>query len=479
MEQQILLGRDVQKEKLTQLLSSKSPEFVVIYGRRRVGKTFLIRQFYKPNIVFDFTGSYQVPLRIQLDNFYAEYLNRTRGQKETSPPKNWNHAFRYLADYLKTLTKSKRHVVFLDELPWLDTHKSGFVPAIEHLWNQHVSQMDHIVLVVCGSATSWIQNKIFQNKGGLYNRTTARIKLEPFTLKETEQYLKSKHIKLTRYQIIEIYMAMGGIPHYLKEVNPGQSPQQIIDAICFNPNGLLYNEFDQLYPSIFNNYENHLAVIDALALHPQGLTRALIIKHSKLPDGGIITRSLSELEDSGFISLHLPLDKKKRNAVYKLADMYSLFYFKFIKNNKKNGEGTWQRLSQTQSYISWSGYAYENICYQHIDQVKKALGISGIYTNTVSWSFKGNEDFAGVQIDLLIDRDDRMINLVEVKFSKNEFLINKEYAKKLRKKVHTLEHITQTKKSIILTLMSTYAAIKNEYYLEQIQSEVTMDALFD
>ncbi len=429
-------------------------------------------------MVFDFSGAYNVEKNTQLENFFSEYLTRTKAKKETTIPDSWNEAFRYLASYLQGLRKNRKQVVFIDELPWLDTHKSGFVSALEYFWNQYVVKMDNIVLVVCGSANSWIQKKIFKSKGGLYNRVTQRIKLEPFTLAETELLFKSNKVKLSRYQIIELYMAMGGIPHYLKEVQVGKSSIQSIDEICFSKDGLLYDEFNQLYPSIFNNAENHLAIINALSKKPQGLTRKELVKSSKLTDGGIVSRTITELEEAGFISIHLPFLKKKKDAIFKLADFYSLFYYKFIKNNRNMGKGSWEKICKTASYKAWSGYAFENVCFAHIAQIKIALGIAGIHSNTSSWKHIGNKELPGAQIDLLIERDDHVINLCEAKFTKEPFLLNNTYAKKLREKMLIFKEATKTKHTIFNTILTTYPSIKNEYHLEQIQSEVTMDALF-
>lgn len=473
-----IIGRITQCKKLNKILKSERAEFLVIYGRRRVGKTYLIREYFSKNMVFDFSGAYNVEKNTQLENFFSEYLTRTKAKKETTIPDSWNEAFRYLASYLQGLRKNRKQVVFIDELPWLDTHKSGFVSALEYFWNQYVVKMDNIVLVVCGSANSWIQKKIFKSKGGLYNRVTQRIKLEPFTLAETELLFKSNKVKLSRYQIIELYMAMGGIPHYLKEVQVGKSSIQSIDEICFSKDGLLYDEFNQLYPSIFNNAENHLAIINALSKKPQGLTRKELVKSSKLTDGGIVSRTITELEEAGFISIHLPFLKKKKDAIFKLADFYSLFYYKFIKNNRNMGKGSWEKICKTASYKAWSGYAFENVCFAHIAQIKIALGIAGIHSNTSSWKHIGNKELPGAQIDLLIERDDHVINLCEAKFTKEPFLINKTYAKKLREKMLIFKEATKTKHTIFNTILTTYPSIKNEYHLEQIQSEVTMDALF-
>jgi len=473
-----IVGRTQQIKKLDMILASEAAEFLVVYGRRRVGKTFLIREHFKKQLAFDFSGAYGVEKHIQIENFFAEYLIRTKGRKNSVAPVSWNEAFRYLAQYLRSLRKNRKRVVFIDELPWLDTHKSGFVPALEYFWNQYVSRMDHILLVVCGSANSWIQKKLFKSKGGLYNRVTHRIKLEPFTLAETEKLFVQHRVKLSRYQIIELYMAMGGIPHYLKEIQPGKSSIQSIDEICFSKDGLLHDEFNQLYPSIFTQAENHLAIINALSKKPQGLTRSLLVKSSKLSDGGIISRTLSELVDAGFVSIQLPFLKKKKDAIYKLSDFYSLFYYKFIKSNRHSGPGSWEKISLGSAYKAWSGYAFENVCFAHIDQIKEALGIRGIYSKTSSWKFFGNNELPGAQIDLLINRGDQVINLCEAKFSREPFLINKAYAKKLRDRLLIFKHVTNTRKAIFNTLLTTYPPIRNGYLLEQFQSDVTMDALF-
>lgn len=474
----IVLGRKQQKEKLDQIIESTTSSFAVVYGRRRVGKTFLIRQYLANNIAFDFTGQYNTATQIQLSNFHQEYIKRTKGKLQTQVPSNWNEAFHQLATYLEKLPKTKKHVIFIDELPWIDNHKSGFLSALEYLWNQHVSQMPHIALIVCGSANAWIQKKLLFAKGGLYNRITHTIHLEPFTLAETEEFLQYKGVKLSRYQLLELYMTMGGIPFYLEQIPKGKSSVQIIDLLCFSKNGLLYNEFNQLYPSIFNNADNHLAIINALASKPQGLTRQQLVKTSKLPDGGIFTRTITELEDSGFVSIHLPLQNKKKEAIYRLADLYSLFYYKFIKGNKQNGPGTWEKLSKKASYTAWSGYAFENICFAHLPQIKTALGISGIYANASSWKSTGNQHFSGAQIDLLIDRDDNSITICECKFSSNPFVINKTYAENLKNKAFVFKELSKTSKSIFTTLITTFPSIKNQYYLAEIQNEITMNDLF-
>lgn len=474
-----LIGREYEIEKLNRMLIPGQSDFLAVYGRRRVGKTFLIRQHLKDNIVFDFTGTKAGKTGQQLINFYDEYVKRMKIKKPKLPPKSWQDAFALLAIYLSKLpTRKQKHVVFLDEMPWADTPKSGFISSLEFFWNRHVSTMDNILLIACGSATSWIKKKLINARGGLHNRVTQRIKLLPFNLHETDAFIKSLGAKLTPYQVVELYMVMGGIPFYLKEITKGKSATQLIDETCFSPKGLLQAEYLQLYHSLFKNAANHIRIVETLASKPQGLTRQDIAGKTNISEASL-SRALEELVDCDFISFYDPLINKKKEAIYKLTDLYSLFYLKFIKSNKGGGKGTWQLLSNKHSFTAWSGYAFENVCMMHINQIKKALGISGIYSTTSSWLFKGNDALPGAQIDMLIDRADQTINLCEAKFTKENLAITKSYATQLRMKKSVFSQATQTKKTIFTTLLTTFPAINNQYYLGEVDNEVTMEKLFE
>jgi len=459
-----LIGREHEIRVLDKLIASNSPAFLAIYGRRRVGKTFLVREYLKSHIEFSFSGSYEEENKIQLDNFFREYMRRTNGSKETTAPQNWSTAFAYLTDYLYLLKdRKKKIVVFIDELPWLDTPKSGFIKAIEYFWNQHVSTMDNVLLIVCGSAASWMQKKLFKAKGGLYNRVTHRIKLMPFSLYETELFCAKRNLKLSRYQIVQLYMVMGGIPFYLNELTPGKSITQLIDEICFSSTGFLANEYQQLYHSLFKNADNHVAVIETLANSPNGLVRKSIVEKSGLPDGGSFTRTINDLLESGFITKYRPFGKAKKDTIYRLIDLYSLFYLKFIKNNATDQSHTWQKLSNHSSYNAWSGYAYENICMLHIKQILVKLGLSGTFTEISAWRYKGDDEIPGAQIDLIIDRKDGVVNLCEAKFTQNEYIVTKDDMATLRRKRSVFEHITKTKKN-----SSNYTTLYISRHSEQI-----------
>lgn len=474
-----LIGRKKEKEKLDKILLSNQAEFLALYGRRRVGKTFLIRQYLKNNLVFEISGTKEASKEQQINHFFAEYLKRTQGQQETLPPKSWHDIFGYLANYLSRLPqKGAKNVVFIDEMPWLDAPKSEFIAALEFFWNQHVSKMDHVLLIACGSATSWIQKNLINARGGLYNRITHRIKLMPFNLHETELYLQSLGAKLTQYQILELYMVMGGIPFYLKEIEKGKSATQLIDAICFAADGLLYDEYAQLYHALFKNAEHHIAIVETLAAQPQGMTRTDLAIKTQISEGSL-SNTLEELVECDFISNFQPFLNKKKDSIYKLTDLYSLFYLKFIKPNKGGGGKIWEQLSNQSSYAAWSGYAFENICLMHTHQIKSALGIRGVFTKHSSWKFKGNDALPGTQIDMIIDRADQIIHLCEAKFTKENYALTNAYTEQLRLKKTIFKQATETKKAVFTTLLCTYPALKNKYYLEEIDSEVTMDKLFE
>jgi uncharacterized protein len=476
MENPFLIGREEEILTLKELLDSNESELVSVIGRRRVGKTFLIESVYADRMAFSVTGIQNATIYKQLKQFITALNLKTKPIVPVPVPKSWLDAFYLLIIYLEQTATPEKRVVFFDEMPWLATHRSDFLNAFGFFWNSWAVK-NNIVVAICGSAASWMIQKVVHNKGGLYNRITKRINLRPFSLYETELYLQKRGLNFNRYQITELYMAMGGIPHYLKEIKKGESVAQNIDRICFTPNGSLYDEFEQLYPSLFDYSDNHIAIVRTLATKQSGMTREEIIKNSSLTNGGGLTKTLEELAYSGFINEYQPLERVKRDTLYRLTDEYSLFYLKFIESMKKEGKGVWQNFEQTPNHRTWSGYAFESICLKHIPEIKKALGISGVFSTTSTFYHKGAEGMAGCQVDLLIDRNDKVINLVEIKWANAEYVITKVYAKELRMKMTLFRHYSQTKKQVFFTFMSTYGVVKNENW-GMIDKELTLDALF-
>ncbi|MGB0930860.1 MAG: AAA family ATPase [Chitinophagales bacterium] len=471
------IGRKEEKEILEAALSSKEAEMIAVIGRRRVGKTYLIESVYEDQIVFQITGLQNATKAEQLDNFAIRLTKLTQSKIPLERPKSWLRAFDILTTYLDEQLGAEKKVVFLDELPWLSTHKSGFLTGLSYFWNSWAVKKN-IVLVVCGSAASWMIQKVINNKGGLYNRVTKRIFLSPFTLAETETYFQAKDFDFTRYQITQLYLALGGIPHHLKEVQKGKTAVQNINQICFSQQGLLRTEFSRLYPALFAHADKHIAVIRALATKQKGLTRNEIIKTAKLPNGNSTTRVLEELEYSGFISAYRPFNKKKKNRLYRLTDEYSLFYLKFIEGKAYEGKSVWNHLSQTQAFKTWSGYAFESLCLKHIPQIKKSLDIAGIYSLSSSFYHKGTSTELGTQIDLLIDRNDGAINLFEIKFYADPFIVSKSYADNLRQKRSIFKSITKTKKQIFYVLIAAQGVVENGHSQAVFSQVLGLDDLF-
>jgi len=467
-----LIGRKHEVSILLNALASNRPELIAVYGRRRVGKTFLIRNVYKNDIVLEFSGIHNGSLKQQLYNFHLTLSARNSSFKK---PSNWIEAFNQLGQYNDSLISNKKKVIFIDEFPWFDTRKSSFLSAFDNFWNSYATKRDNLVVVICGSAASYMIKNIIKSKGGLHNRLTNKIQLLPFNLYETEQLLKKNKVNLTRYDILQIYMALGGVPQYLENILPGESVAQALDRLCFTKDGFLRDEFNNIFASLFDQCENHEAIIKTLASVRKGLTRNEILAKSKINSGGTLTKTLLELEESGFIEKYLPY-KGIKDSLYRLTDEYSMFYVKYIENTKPSENGIWTKIFGQQTYKIWSGFTFETICIKHVEQIKEGMKISGIHSVSGSWIEKNTPNSA--QIDLLIDRDDNVINICEMKFYNTEYAIDAKYAKEIAKKVTAFSSTTKTKKSVFVTFITSYGLITNQYSNQLVQNELTLEHLF-
>ena len=467
-----LIGRKNEISILQNALKSNKPELITVYGKRRIGKTFLVRNVYKNYIQFEFSGINNCSLKQQLNNFYLTLADKNDSFKK---PTDWIEAFHQLNQYISKLTSKKKKVIFIDEFPWLDSRKSNFLSAFDNFWNSYATKRDDLVVVICGSAASYMVKNIIKSKGGLHNRITNKIQLLPFNLFETELLLKKNKVKLTQYDILQIYMAMGGVPYYLEKILPGESVVQAIDRLCFTKDGVLRNEFNNVFASLFDQHDNHEAIIRALASVRKGLTRTEIAKKSKLKSGGTLSKTLTELEESGFIEKYLPY-KGNKDSVYRLTDEYSLFYIKYIENIKPSNKGIWIKMYNQPTYKIWSGFSFETICIKHVEQIKEGLKISGVNSLQGSWIEKNKKNNA--QIDLLIDRDDNIINICEMKFYNTGFILDKKYANEIAKKVDAFSLSTKTKKNVFITFITSYGLISNKYSKQHVQSELTINHLF-
>ena len=471
----MLIGREKEIKTLQQAYHSEYSEFVAVYGRRRIGKTFLIREAFNYQFAFQHTGVYKESLKKQLRNFRDAL--RMSGMKKAKIPTDWSDAFFQLAQFIKE-NKEEKKVIFIDEIPWLDTPRSGFLSALEYFWNSFASARKDVLLIICGSATSWIINKVLKNHGGLHNRVTYRIHLQPFTLYECKQYAKYLGMRASHYDLIEYYMILGGVAFYWSRLDKGLSVAQNIDNMIFSETGFLHNEFNELYDSLFNEPESYLKIIHALGTIRIGMTRDELVKEGGFSSNGKLTRMLEDLTECGFIKRIPSFGGKAKDDLIQLVDNFTIFYYKYMKENLNNDEHFWSNSYNSPIRTAWTGLAFERVCFQHIPQIKQAMGIAGVATQCYSWKAKGDALSSGTQIDMVLDRRDNIINICEMKFSKGEYTITKDYAMALNNKVERFIESTKNKKTILLTMITTNGVVHNEYW-NQIQCDITADELFN
>lgn len=465
-----IIGRIEEQSLLRKRINSDSAELIALYGRRRVGKTFLVKQLFGGNFSFYFTGIFQGSKDEQLKEFTRQlehYGSRHRDRR----PKDWFDAFALLREHLETLPKDRPLIVFLDELPWMDSPKSRFMKAFEFFWNSWGSTNDKLKLIVCGSATTWMRNNLISDKGGLYNRTTCNIYLPPFSLSEVEQYLVSRGVEWNRLQTAECYMILGGIPQYLSYIERGLSLSQNVDKLFFTQNALLRNEYDFLFRSLFKEDSLCRQIVEILAKKAAGMTRKEIREGLRINDSGLLTEALRDLTDCDFIRQYSAFGKRERDTLFQLTDLFSLFHLRHVATYRGQDENHWQNLLDSPSRRAWCDYSFEQLCLHHIGQIKRKLGISGVQSDIFSWRSEG------AQIDLLIDRRDQVINLCEMKFSQGLYEITRQYDEHLRERRETFRSKTKTRKALHLSFVTTYG-VKEGLYKGNIQSEITLDDLF-
>ena len=467
-----MVGRTHEIEALREAVSADRSRFVVVYGRRRVGKTFLIREAFDYRFTFSHTGMESGSMSDQLEAFHASLIDQ--GMDDCEVPKDWIQAFGLLKRFLKA-SSDDRKVVFIDELPWMDTPRAKFVSALENFWNGWCSARKDIVLIVCGSATSWMIKKVLKNKGGLFNRANRVIYLKPFTLGECEAYVRERGLSMGRRELVEGYMVFGGAPYYWSILDSSLSLAQNIDRLCFTLGGELTGEFKRLYASVFKRADKHIKVVEALGARKSGMSREEIVSAVGLKDSGKLSRILEELEESGFIRIYSPLGRVKRGSIYQLVDAFTLFHLTFMRGRPMARSGRWIEGVGSGERLAWEGVAFERVCMWHEREIRAALGIAGVSANICAW--RSARKSGGAQIDLLIDRKDGVINVCEVKFAMGEFSIGAKYASALENKLSVLKEETQTEKSLHLTLITVSGVKRNDYsYL--VHSQIRLDDLF-
>jgi AAA+ ATPase superfamily predicted ATPase len=468
-----IVGRREEQRQLKEYYKARMPHFLVVYGRRRVGKTFLVRETFRGKFCFYFTAYANLEKSRQLFRFNVSL--REHGEKDYPVAADWFEAFDQLRDVIEHSRIKEKKVVFLDEMPWMDTRKSGFLTALEGFWNGWASGREDILLIVCGSATSWITKKLFRNRGGLHNRVTRRMYVEPFSLRECDDFFRSKGISYNKTQILDIYMIFGGIPYYLDLIDGTLSVPGNIDVLCFRENGVLTDEYQALYGSLFNHPERYTHIVETLAKKAKGLTRYEIVKAANVTDGGGLTTILSELEQCGFIRKYNEYRKKNKDAVFQLIDPFTLFFLKHMQGEAAD-ENHWSGNLQSGSRNAWKGYAFEMVCLWHIAQIKRKLGIAGVSTSVYTWRSKHSEPQA--QIDLVIDRRDGVTNLCEIKYVNEAFVISEKYSNVLRIRSAAFQEETHTPNALHTTFISAYG-LSDRGYRADVISEISLDDLFE
>ncbi len=472
MEQ--LIGREQEIRELTRCYASHRSEFVILYGRRRIGKTFLVNQMFNDRFAFYFTGSHKSSKSRQLELF-AKALRKYASLRYLPEIDSWYHAFDALEEMIEAMPATERKVLFFDELPWIDTYNSEFVAALEDFWNTWAAQRDDICLIACGSATSWMVDNLIENQGGLHNRITSRIYLRPFTLNECEQYMRQHNCQWDRYSIVQCYMYLGGVPYYWSLLDFTLDLPTNIDRLFFNTHAKLEGEFNELFNVLFRDAEKYITIVQLLATHRDGMTRTEIA--SQLANGGTLTKRLENLQRCDFIIGYTPLGNKKKGTIYRLTDFYTLFYFKFIAATRLRDINYWMLKMSTPEVKAWQGLTFELICIMHNSQIIQRLGISGVLTETYTWRSKATDGHSGTQIDMVIERSDRYIYLCEMKFAEEPFAITRDYEDRLRQRMAIFREETKTRKTLLTTLITTYG-VKPNLHSGIVQREVLMDDLF-
>lgn len=455
-----IIGRKYELKQLAKAIESPNAELIAVTGRRRVGKTFLIKEYF--NGIFDFyaTGVFEGKQKDELRAFSDMLIEK--GIRKSGEIKDWMDAFVALRDFLKR-SRKKRLIVFLDELPWFDVPPGHFLKAFEWFWNSWASTRKGLKLIVCGSATSWMIDNFIHSKGGLYNRTTLNLHLAPFNLHDVRQLLLHNGMDFDDGLVLEAYMVFGGIPYYINMLQKELSLDANIDRLFFSENAPLRNEYEFLFRSLFRNSQNYLKVVNALAGRNCGVTREEIVKLTDIPNGGGLTTVLNNLERCDFIRRYDAFGNKKKGALFQLTDLFILFFKRFVETYNGWDSSYWLNMIDNPRRRSWGGIAFEQVCLLHLNQIKEALGIKGVQVDAGGWWNRGDAHNKGIQIDLLLKRRDRVINLCEMKYCGEPFSMTKQYSVELRNRKMIFKEITATHDAVHLTLVSPWGLKQNAY----------------
>lgn len=470
-----IIGRDVEIGRLNAIAESSHAEFLALFGRRRVGKTFLINQVFNDRFAFKMTGVIEGSLKDQFTAFSDAMEEYGYGLPQM--PQDWMSAFVMLKNALKTVVKNgERCIIFIDELPALDAENSNVAGAIGYFWNSWASLQDNVLLIICGSATSWMITHVIDSKGGLHDRLTEEMPIHPFTLREVEEYFGTRQFAWNRQMTLQSYMVFGGIPYYLSLLDKNESLTQNIDRLFFSKETKMRREFRRLFNTLYKNPERYIEIVKALSKSRKGMTREQLATELKCDNNGHLGNKLDDLVQCDLVRKNIVREKeiKSKDAIYQLCDFFSLFYLTFVDRAEVETE-YWAHHINTPEVNTWMGLAYERICMAHIMQIKRALRIDGISTLNYSWRSKTSKPAA--QIDIIIERADRIVNVCEVKYSLDKYELNKEEYEKINQRRTAFIQETGLRHASWLTMITTEGLAKG-LYSEMIQSQVTLDDLF-
>ena len=481
---ELIIARKEEQRVLQSLKNENTAQFLAVYGRRRVGKTFLIREFFEDSFSFKHTALSPLELKdINPDALYKAQLAEFKkslvryGHNNDNLITDWFEAFDRLRELIESKRTREKAIVFIDEMPWLDTPRAGFISALEHFWNDYGSGKHNLLLIVCGSSTTWMLDKLIHNQGGLYGRTTKEMHIHPFTLSECEEYYKSRGIMMDRYDILQSYMILGGVAYYMSYMEKGRSLAQNIDSLFFCQGGRLEDEYNKLFTSLFGENDKYQKIVEFLSKSRYGATQDEIANAVGMSRGGTLSKMIKALVKSDLVISYYDFKGSNKEANYKLTDLFCLFYLNFVRKHPTTNQTFWQDNQNSPKLNAWRGLAFEDVCFVHQNEIRHALGIGGVHTEIYPWRNESTTAGKGAQIDMIIDRADRVMNVCEIKFTIGEFTIDKNYDAALRNKIATVMELTRGRRNPQMTLITTYG-LKDNQYSNRIQRIVTMNDLF-
>lgn len=471
-----MVGRVQERRCLDRCDGSDKSELVCVYGRRRVGKTFLVEQTLGPFFAFHVVGSKDAATSSQLREFGLELTDR--GDPNPNPPADWREAFNRLYKVITAPDAPRsphgKAVVFIDEFPWFAKQRSDFLSAFSTFWNRRSTTGQKLLVVICGSATSWVIEHVLESAGDMAARVTESIFLKPFALAETKEYFDSRGFGWDERSLIETQMVFGGLPYFFSLMSPHQSLAQSIDRLCLRPRAQLRDETMILLESTMRRSRLYVELFALLAQHRYGVPKAeamRLLGHST----NQFIKATAEAVKCGYVHEYKNLSKPQNPKYLMLVDPFILFHYRLIEPAHGDSPRSWADfVADQERYTAWRGNAFEIVCLQHVRQLKSALGIGGVLTKEYPWA--SARKAGGAQVDLVIERADRIVNLCEMKFTDAPYELTSAVEQELVRKREVFREETGTRLALKTVLVSAQGTAG--YHDSQIAQIITADDLF-